>query len=125
MKSLVGILVVCVLSILIYRFYLVKSLPQDSGATPAQTIDVVGVKNDLLAMAQAERTYQAEHASYASMDQLVSSGALTMAKAGRAGYTYEVQASDSTFQVTARCSNTAQACTSYAIDPSMEVKSLP
>ena len=124
MKSLVGILVVCVLSIFIYRFYLVKSLPQD-GTTPSQTIDVVGVKNDLIGIAQAERAYQAEHGSYASMDQLVSSGALTMAKAGRTGYTYDVQSSDSSFQVTARCTTPAQGCTSYGVDSSMEVKPLP
>jgi hypothetical protein len=123
MKSLVGILVVCVLTILIYRFYLVKSLPQD-GSTPSQTIDVVGVKNDIIGIAQAERTYQAEHGSYASMDQLVSSGALTMAKAGRAGYTYDVQSSASDFQVIARCTAPGPDCTGYGVDSSMEVKPL-
>lgn len=124
MKSLVGVLVVAVISIFLYRFYLVKSLPQE-GTTPSQTIDVAGVKNDLVGIAQAERAYQAEHGSYASMDLLVSSGALTMAKAARAGYTYEVQSSDSGFQVTARCVSAAQGCTNYGVDASMEVKPVP
>ena len=77
MKSLVGILVVAALSVVVYKLYLTKALPPE-GKTPQQTIDVVGVKNDLLAIAQAERGYQAEHGSYASLDVLESSGAMVM-----------------------------------------------
>lgn len=125
MKSLVGILVVAVLSILIYRFYLVKAMPQGS-ASPGQTINIVGVKSDLLGIGQAERAYQAEHGVYASMDELVSSGALTMAKAGRDGYTYDVEKSDTNFQVVARCAATpSQPCTSFSIDNTMEIQPLP
>jgi len=50
-----------------------------------QTIDTVGVKNDLVAIGQAERIYQAGRASYGSLDDLVSSGAMTLKKAPATG----------------------------------------
>ena len=94
-------------------------------ATPAQTINVVGVKNDLLAIAQAERNYQAEHNSIASLDELVSSGEMSIKKTGRDGYTYDVESSGDGFRVTARCSATAAGCTNYLVDQTMEVRAAP
>jgi len=92
-------------------------------ATPMQTIDTVGVKNDLIGIAQAERVYQIDHNSYASLDELVSSGALTMRKTGRDGYTYDAQTSDSTFRVIAHCpAATSPGCTSFVIDDTMEIQ---
>jgi hypothetical protein len=111
--------------VVVYKLYLTKALPAD-GKTPQQTIDVVGVKNDLLAIAQAERGYQAEHGSYASLDVLESSGAMVMKKSGRDGYTYEVQTSPGNFQAIARCSSAPELpCTNFSIDSSMEVQPLP
>ncbi len=125
MKSLVGILIVAALSVVVYKLYLTKALPTE-GKTPQQTIDVVGVKNDLLAIAQAERGYQAEHGFYASLDVLESSGAMAMKKPGRDGYTYEVQTSPGNFQAIARCSSAPELpCTNYSIDSSMQVQPLP
>ena len=125
MKSLVGILIVAALSVVVYKLYLTKALPAD-GKTPQQTIDIVGVKNDLLAIAQAERSYQAEHGFYASLDVLESSGAMVMKKSGRDGYTYEVQTSPGNFQAIARCSSAPELpCTNFSIDSSMEVQPLP
>ena len=65
MKSVIGLLVVAVICILGYVLILKKTAPT-GGGTPQQTIDVAGVKNDLIAIAQAERSYQAEHGSYAT-----------------------------------------------------------
>jgi hypothetical protein len=125
MKSLVGLLVVAALGVVIYKLYLTQALPTET-KTPQQTINVVGVKNDLLAIAQAERGYQAENGHYASLDELASSGSMTMKKTGRDGYTYEVQTSPENFQAIARCSPTPnQPCTNYSIDSSMEVQALP
>jgi hypothetical protein len=125
MKSLVGILIVAALSAVVYKLYLTKAIPTET-KTPQQTISVVGVKNDLLAIAQAERAYQAEHGYYTSLDELVSSGAMVMKKSGRDGYAYEVQTSPGNFQATARCTPTPELpCTNYSIDSSMEVQPLP
>jgi hypothetical protein len=57
---------------------------------------------DLNAIAQAERTYFAQNGSYADLDQLTSSGALTMARSGRDGYTYSIATAGNGFTVTAR-----------------------
>ena len=122
--SVISILVVAVIGLLVYKFYFTQS-SSTGAATPAQTINVVGVKNDLLAIAQAERNYQAEHNSIASLDELVSSGEMSIKKTGRDGYTYAVESSGDGFRVTARCSATAAGCTNYLVDQSMEVRAAP
>jgi hypothetical protein len=121
--SLVGLLVAMAIGVTIYKYYL--SPAQSPGvATPVQTIDAVGVQNDLLGIAQAERAYQAEHGKYASMDELTSSGAMEMRKAGRGGYTYEVEASDNSFRAIAQCGG-VQGCQNYAVDQTMTVQPAP
>ena len=55
---------------------------------PTETIDTVGVKSDLLAIAQAERMYMASHGSYVSLDDLEKDGSLSFSGTSRRGYTY-------------------------------------
>ncbi len=122
--GIVMLLVGAVVGLFVYRSYITQS--QASGAaTPAQTINVVGVKNDLLSIAQAERAYQAEHSSIASLDELASSGELSMKKSGRDGYTYDVEPDGDGFRVIARCSPAVAGCTTYVADQSMEVRAEP
>lgn len=125
MGRVVGLLVVALIAVLMYKFYFAKV--QNSGAeagTPAQTIDIVGVKNDLIGIAQAERAYQTENGVYAaSLDELTASGALSMSHTGRDGYTYAVETSDSSFRAVAHCpTQTRPGCTSWAVNESMEVE---
>jgi hypothetical protein len=121
--GLIGLILAAGIALMVYKYYL--SPAQSPGvAKPEQTIDGVGAQNDLLGIAQAERAYQAEHGKYASMDELTSSGAMTMKKDGRAGYTYEVDASDNGFRATARC-DAAQSCQNYAVDQTMAVQPAP
>ena len=124
--SLIGLLIVVLIAALTYKFYFEKSASVSGASTPAQTINAVGVKNDLLSIAQAERVFQAEHGSYASMDDLVSSGAMSMRKSGRDGYTYSVNTSGEGFQVVAQCPAGANPeCTNYSIDQTMEIQAAP
>jgi hypothetical protein len=127
MRAIGGILVLVVglvIGLLVYRSYFVSS--QSTGAAmPAQTINVVGVKNDLLAIGQAERAYQAEHGSIASLDELVSSGEMSVKKSGRDVYTYEVESAGDGFLVTASCAAGAANCTNYVVDQTMEVRAAP
>jgi hypothetical protein len=127
MRAVLGIaalVVVAGVMLFLYKNSLTQS--QASGAaTPSQTIDAVGVKNDLIAIAQAERTYQAEHGSIGSLDELVSSGAMSMKKSGRDGYTYGVEASGDGFRVTAHCPSSPGGCTNYAVDQTMEIRTEP
>ncbi len=125
MKSLAGLLVVALISILAYRLYFSKLQSSETG-TPAQTISVVGVKNDLVAIAQAERVYQAEHGAYGSLEELKSAEAMTMLKGGRAGYSYEVETTPAGFRALAKCTPaTNPGCTNWTIDQSMEVQPAP
>ena len=125
MKSLAGLLIVALLAALVYKYYF-SSLQSAGTGTPAQTIDIVGVKNDLVGIAQAERAHQTMHGSYTSLDELISSGELTMKQSGRNGYTYSVETTDQSFRAIAHCPTaTFPGCSNYAVDQSMEVQPTP
>jgi hypothetical protein len=120
--SLIGLLVVALIAGLIYKNYIEK-VKSTSGMTPVQTINMVGVKNDLLAIAQAERAYQAEHGAYASLGDLTSSGALTMTSSSRDGYTYDVDVSGGGFRAFTHCPvATNPGCQNWSVDQTMEVQ---
>jgi hypothetical protein len=124
--SLVGLLVVAATVGLIYRYYFSQNQQAAPISHPTQTIDVIGVRNDLLGMAQAERIYQTQHSGYGSLDDLVSSGAMTVKKSGRDGYTYEAEVSTESFRIIAHCPRATQpGCTNYFIDQTMEVQAAP
>jgi hypothetical protein len=69
-------------------------------ANPETTVKVVGVKNDLIAIANAERAFNAEQGRYASLDELTS-GKYISIRGGRDPYTYGVDITASSFRVTA------------------------
>ncbi|HTU34664.1 MAG TPA: hypothetical protein VMF66_12750 [Candidatus Acidoferrum sp.] len=70
--------------------------------------------------------YQAEHGSYASMDDLVSSGALSVKKSGRDGYTYDIETVADGFKVTANCPSLKfHGCSNYSVDQTMAVQAAP
>jgi len=124
--NLAGLLIVALIAGLIYKFYFSRGPQSDAIAHPKQTIDVIGVKNDLVAIGQAERIYQAQHGSYGSLDDLVSSGAMALQKTGRDGYTYEAETSSESFRVMAHCPASAvPGCMNYFIDQTMEVQTAP
>ena len=122
MRGLMGLLVTAVIVVLGYWLYASKMQSKGAPGAPAQVISTVGVQNDLLSIAQAERIYWAGHSSYASLDELYSSGALAVKKSGRAGYTYSAETSSDGFTVTAHCDAAATpGCSSFAVDQSMQV----
>jgi len=90
---------------------------------PAETIDVVGVKSDLLSIAQAERMYLASHGSYASVDDLQQDGSLTFSGTNRRGYNYAAEVDDGQhFKITARPSDPAKTgWPTLTIDETMQV----
>ena len=127
MRSLVGLLVALVIGYLIYRSFIMQTLPkEEGGGTPVSSISAAGVKNDLIAIAQAERAWFAEHGSYASLGELTSSGAMTMTRTESDGYTYSVDSQAGGFTVTARYSGPlTPPPSSFMIDQSMEVHAIP
>jgi hypothetical protein len=77
---------------------------------PAETINVVGVKSDLISIAQAEKMYMASHGSYVSIDELQQDGSLTFNGANRRGYNYTAEVDDGQhFKITATPSDPAKA----------------
>jgi hypothetical protein len=66
-----------------------------------QNIAMVGVKNDLVAIAQAERMYYTQNGSYADLPTLTTTGTMNIARTSRDGYTYSVTPLGNAFSATA------------------------
>jgi hypothetical protein len=101
MRALAGLLAFVAVAFGIYYFYLKKLPTTDEGTAPTQAISLTGVRSDLLQIAQAERGNIALNSKCVSLDELISSGALTVSRKERDGYTYEVNCSGTDFQVIA------------------------
>ena len=102
MRSLATLLVVAILAVGLYVLYFNKMPSTDGGTALTQAISLTGVRSDLLQIAQAERTYMALNGRCLSVDELISSGALSMHRTERDGYTYDVNCSGTDFQVVAQ-----------------------
>ena len=84
----------------IYMYTLKQAAPAD-GTVITQNISLVGVKNDLISIAQAERMYYTANGSYTDLQTLSSSGTMNITRTSRDGYTYSAEASGNSFTVTA------------------------
>src|SRR5437867_7034000 len=69
------------------------------GTAPTTAIDVIAVRNDLLAIANAERRYWATNARYASLDELQTNGDIQVPN--RSHYVYSVNAGETSFKIIA------------------------
>jgi len=69
------------------------------GRNPQTTVDVIGVRNDLLAIANAERRYWATNSRYASLDELRKNGDIEVPR--RKDYVYSAETSDGGFKIVA------------------------
>jgi hypothetical protein len=124
MSRLFGFLsVVIVMAIGMYIYSKqVQSTSAAAGAnSPQAAINITGVRNDLISIATAERRYYATEAKYASLDDMISTNYITVARQ-RPPYTYEVQISSSGFRVVAtRTGNSAAgAPAQLSVDENME-----
>jgi hypothetical protein len=84
---------------------------------------VVGVRSDLLAIAQAERLYMASNGTYASVEKLQQDGGLTFAGANRRGYNYAAEVEGGQhFRITATPVDPAKAAwPTLSIDDTMQI----
>ena len=109
----------------VYQYYLKKMPTTDQGTAPTQAISLTGVRADLLQIAQAERAYIASNSQCGSLDELISSKWLSMARTERDGYSYTVDCSGSGFSATARHAPAPEGSPirypNLAIDQTMEV----
>jgi hypothetical protein len=129
MKSLVGVMVTAAISLGIYMYTLKQAAPAP-GMVVTQNISIVGVKNDLVAIGQAERMYYAQNGNYADLPTLISTSTMNLTRTSRDGYTYSVEPSGSTFTATATytappvdnpANVTPPHFPTYTIDQTMEV----
>ena len=111
MKKIGGLLgLVIALGVGYYIFKAQMTSGPTGGAPPKEVIDVVGVKNDLLAIGQAERMYLASHGTYASIEQLQQDGALQWSGTSRRGYNYTAEVTGGEhFRITATAADPAKA----------------
>lgn len=101
MRVLLSILITVAIGMGTYVMFL-KSSVSSAGGSPVSTISTTSVKMELVQIAQAEKTYYAQNSSYATIDQLSSSGWLTLKTPDPTGYTYSVDATADGFMATAR-----------------------
>jgi hypothetical protein len=101
MRAFAMVLVAGIILFGVYQFYLKKMPTTDAGTAATQAINLTGVRSDLLQIAQAERANMALNGKCSSLDELVSSGGLSMTESGRGGYTYQINCLVSDFRVVA------------------------
>jgi hypothetical protein len=101
MKRALGFISLIVVMGVVWVLYSRQVISLPGGSNPRATIDVTGVRADLLNIAHAERAHQSREGHYVSLDDLRSAGDLTLPANGRYGYTYSVTFDDNTFRVNA------------------------
>ena len=88
----------------VYYMYMKQATPAGPATVVTQIISTTGVEMDLTTIGHAERSYFAQNGSYGTLEQMTTSGELTMTRTGRDGYTYTVDVSSSGFTATAKWS---------------------
>jgi len=128
MRALALVLVAAVILFGVYEVYLKKMPTTDEGTASTQAISLTGVRSDLLQIAQAERGNIALNGKCVSLDELMASGAMTMSRKERDGYTYAVNCSGSDFHVVAEHPAAAAVAgvryPKLAIDSNMQVREI-
>ncbi|MFH1573073.1 MAG: hypothetical protein ABIG68_03775 [Acidobacteriota bacterium] len=124
MRAIFGIPALLLAVVIIHYLYSTQHSAPHGQLPPSQQIDLVAVRTDLLAIAQAERLYLASHGQYGTLDQLVQSGSLGMSGAGRHGYRYDVVTEGGIrFRITARPSaSSGTGRPTLSIDETMQIK---
>jgi hypothetical protein len=126
MRALIGVLLAAAIFFGIYQYYLKKLPTTDEGTTATQVTSLIGVRSDLLQIAEAERGYIAANGHCATLDELVTSNLLLLSQSERDGYTYAVECSGGDFTATARHASAPAGSPirypSLAIDANMQIR---
>jgi len=90
-----------------YYLSATKTVSPPHGA-PKATVETTGVEQDLLAIAGAERRSMASNGKYVSLDELISSGELSIPSTSRGPYSYSVELESGSFVARAHTDNPPQ-----------------
>jgi hypothetical protein len=115
-----GTVIVMAVGMYIYSLQLKSASAPGGAGTQTGTANIVGVKNDLISIANAERGYFATQQKYASLDELVSGNYITIERQ-RPPYSYDVETTATGFHVTAT-RDSAGAPAQIWIDETMLIK---
>ena len=124
MSRTVGLIGVLLAAAIGFYLYTQQAQTVSQGtANPRATIDLAGVKNDLIALASAERRYFATEARYASIDELRSHGDISMPTNSRGPFAYTAEVSDTGFRILATYAGPpgTSAPQTLSIDESMQI----
>ncbi len=114
-------------AVVVGAWYYMKSTQSASPAgtnNPTATVNLAGVKNDLVTLANAERRHFASEGKYVSIDELRSAGDISMPSNNRGPYSYSADVTATGFRVTATCSGACAGLpASFSIDETMQISS--
>lgn len=119
----IGLLIALAVGAYLYTRQTQSTSAALGAAGPRAAIDVAGVRNDLLAFANAEKQQFAMEGKYLPLEELRAKG--TSIPADRRGpYTYSAEISDTSFRITATYSGpeAAGAPKSLSIGESMQIE---
>lgn len=100
--SFIALLLVMAAGMYIYTKQLKSVSPgEGAAANPKATIDLQGVRSDLLQFARAEQQHLATDGHYLTLDELRSGGDTGLPRDSRANFGYSIEVGNGTFTVTA------------------------
>lgn len=119
--GLIGVLIALAIGAYLYTQQAKQASPAGAGNV-RPTIDVAGVKSDLLVLANAERGQFALEGKYASLEELVAKGSVSMRS--RPPYRYSAEVSETGFRITATYEGppASGAPRTISIDESMQIR---
>jgi hypothetical protein len=123
--GLAGLLAATVVGVYLYSRQAQHILGTTNTAAPSATINVIGIRNDLLALANAERSHFALEGKYVSLDELRSSRDISMKTSTRGPCSYVASVTETSFRIKATCSDPAVPGTPsvFSIDETMQIHS--
>ena len=106
-----------------YSSQVQSSAAAGGAATPQATINITGVKTDLMGIAAAERQYYASEGKYTSLDELISTHYISVARQ-RPPYAYAIEIGSAGFRVVAKRSgnDTSGTPAQLSVDETMEFR---
>jgi hypothetical protein len=101
--SFIGLIIVVAIGMYLYSKQATSMAPGVEGATgnPKSTINLAGVKNDLMRFATAERQHMASDGHYVSLSDMRSGGDTGLPEDSRGPFDYSIEVGSDSFTVTA------------------------
>jgi hypothetical protein len=95
-----GTVVTLAIGMYLYSSQIKTYHPEAAGGQGQDPVNITGVKNDLISIANAERGYMATQGKLGSIEELISGNYITI-RSERPPYIYNIESSGNSFRVTA------------------------